>query len=126
MQETFKKSQEIWYQKWNSYRFEVILTICFLIWTPILITETLQIQNSCSPMLVFSNEHLERCQEVIIPKVECPNSSGECPTPPKHVSHAIATSIAVAVGAVVAISGAPVIIAAGISLAVWLFVKTLF
>jgi hypothetical protein len=123
MQETFKKSQEIWSQKWNSYRFEVILTIFFLIWTPILVTETLRIQDYCSPMFVLHNEHLERCQPVVTCEVERTNSSIKCSPPPKLFT---AELIAVTVGAVVAVTGTPVIVAAVISLAVWLFIKTLF
>ena len=75
-------------------------------------------------MVVFSNEHLERCHHrEVFCEVGFPDPSGKCPP---TIEFPIAASVAAGVGAVAAISGVPIVIAAGISLVVWLVIKKLF
>ncbi|MBN3940879.1 MAG: hypothetical protein V7L21_34945 [Nostoc sp.] len=118
MQEIFKKYQDGWQKKWNSHRFSAILVVCLLIWTPLLITETLQIQHSCHPMIAFSK----------LP-AECNTSPGWFPSPlPPPVtpitSNLDAGTIGIAVGATAAALGVPVPIAAGLGMLAWLAAKT--
>lgn len=130
LQTTFKKSQDVWKEKWNRYRFQAILVLCFLVWTPLLITETLQIQHSCHPMILFSNKLPEQCQQSLISnnpfseQLKSNQPTDLLPTP--NHSNLDAGTIGIAVGTTAAILGAPITVAAGISLLVWLAVKTLF
>lgn len=48
-------------RNWFSNPFQAILIIFFLIWTPPLIFETLQIQHSCHPMINWSNTLPSKC-----------------------------------------------------------------
>jgi hypothetical protein len=43
-------------------RFQPLLLLCFLIWTPLLITETLQVQHSCYPMIHWTGEFPPECR----------------------------------------------------------------
>lgn len=47
---------------WLRYRFQTILIVCFLLWTPLLVIETLQIQHSCYPMIHWSGTLPVECQ----------------------------------------------------------------
>jgi hypothetical protein len=119
MQEIFKKYQDGWQKKWNRRRFSVILVVCFLIWTPLLITETLQIQHSCYPMVPVSK----------LP-AECNTLPGLFPPllPPPAIpitSNLDAGTIGIAVGATAAALGVPVPIAAGLGMLAWLAAKTI-
>jgi hypothetical protein len=60
--ETIAKFYQPWLEKWRSHRFQAILLICFLLWTPLLVAETLQVQNSCHPMINWSKELPPECQ----------------------------------------------------------------
>jgi hypothetical protein len=116
MQQTFKKLQDDWLKKWIKYRFQAILVICFLVWTPLLITETLQIQHSCHPMISFTK-----------PSAECNSLPGFLPPAATPVlSNLNPGTVGIGVAAVAAIAGAPVTVAAGIGLVVWLLGKSLF
>ncbi len=48
--------------RWLRYRFQTILVICFLLWTPFLVAETLQVQHSCHPMIHWSGTLPDECQ----------------------------------------------------------------
>lgn len=48
--------------RWLRYRFQTILVICFLAWTPLLVIETLQIQHSCHPMIHWSGTLPSECK----------------------------------------------------------------
>ncbi len=55
--------------RWLRYQFQTILVVCFLLWTPLLVIETLQIQHSCHPMIHWSGTLPAECQ----PKALQPN-----------------------------------------------------
>lgn len=57
--------------RWLRYRFQTILVVCFLVWTPFLVAKTLQVQHSCHPMIHGSSPLPAECQ----PKVSQTNSS---------------------------------------------------
>jgi hypothetical protein len=46
---------------WFGNHFQAILIIVFLIWTPLLVTGTLEIQHSCHPMINWSNTLPSEC-----------------------------------------------------------------
>lgn len=48
--------------QWLRYRFQTVLVVCFLVWTPLLVIETLQIQHSCHPMIHWSGTLPKECQ----------------------------------------------------------------
>ncbi|MEH2193098.1 MAG: hypothetical protein V7K98_10720 [Nostoc sp.] len=48
--------------RWLRYKFQTILVVCFLLWTPLLVIETLQIQHSCHPMINWSGTLPAECQ----------------------------------------------------------------
>lgn len=48
--------------RWLRYRFQTILVVCFLLWTPFLVAETLQVQHSCHPMIHRSGTLPDECQ----------------------------------------------------------------
>ncbi|MEH1937797.1 MAG: hypothetical protein V7L14_29640 [Nostoc sp.] len=55
--------------RWFRFRFQTIVVVCFLLWTPLLVIETLQVQHSCHPMIHWSGTLSDECQ----PKVLQPN-----------------------------------------------------
>ncbi|HEY9829754.1 MAG TPA: hypothetical protein V6D26_04185 [Stenomitos sp.] len=57
--------------RWLRYRFQTILVVCFLLWTPFLVAKTLQVQHSCHPMIHWSGTLPAECQA----KVSQTNSS---------------------------------------------------
>ncbi len=52
------------------FRFQTIVVVCFLLWTPLLVIQTLQVQHSCHPMINWSGTLRAECQ----PKALQPNS----------------------------------------------------
>ncbi|MEH2086211.1 hypothetical protein [Nostoc sp.] len=52
--------------RWLRYKFQTILVVCFLLWTPLLIIETLQIQHSCHPMIHWSGTLPAECQPKLL------------------------------------------------------------
>lgn len=54
---------------WVGKPFQAILLIIFLIWTPLLIAETLDVQESCHPMIDWDHPVSEKCHqnEVVLP-----------------------------------------------------------
>jgi hypothetical protein len=52
--------------RWLRYKFQTILVVCFLIWTPLLVIETLQIQHSCHPMIYWSGTLPAECQPKLL------------------------------------------------------------
>ncbi|MBD2541471.1 hypothetical protein [Coleofasciculus sp. FACHB-SPT36] len=48
--------------RWLRYRFQTILVVCFLLWTPFLVAETLQVQHSCHPMIYKPGTLPAECQ----------------------------------------------------------------
>jgi cytoskeletal protein RodZ len=48
--------------RWLRYRFQTILVVCFLLWTPFLVAKTLQVQHSCYPMIHWSDTLPDECQ----------------------------------------------------------------
>ncbi len=60
--EVITKFYQPWLEKWRNHRFQAILLICFFLWTPLLVVETLQVQNSCHPMIDGSKELPPECQ----------------------------------------------------------------
>jgi hypothetical protein len=117
MQQTFKKLQDDWQKKWIKYRLKAILVICFLAWTPLLITETLQIQHSCHPLVDFTHKLSAECNSFpgLLPPAATPV--------PSNLNPGI---VGIGVAEVAAIVGAPVAVAAGIGILVWLLGKGLF
>ncbi|MBN3897928.1 MAG: hypothetical protein HWQ41_22460 [Nostoc sp. NOS(2021)] len=53
------------------FRFQTIVAVCFLLWTLLLVIETLQVQHSCHPMIHWSGTLRAECQ----PKLLQPNSN---------------------------------------------------
>lgn len=53
--------------RWLRYKFQTILVVCFLLWTPLLVIETLQIQHSCHPMIHWSGTLPAECQPKALP-----------------------------------------------------------
>ncbi|MFE1746294.1 hypothetical protein [Coleofasciculus sp. H7-2] len=56
--------------RWLRYRFQTILVVCFLLWTPFLVAKTLLVQHSCYPMIHWSGTLPAECQ----PKLSQANS----------------------------------------------------
>ncbi|MEH2199539.1 hypothetical protein [Nostoc sp.] len=52
--------------QWLRYKFQTILVVCFLLWTPLLVIETLQIQHSCHPMIHWSGTLPAECQPKLL------------------------------------------------------------
>ncbi|MEH2078365.1 MAG: hypothetical protein V7K57_28890 [Nostoc sp.] len=52
--------------RWLRYKFQTILVGCFLLWTPLLVIETLQIQHSCHPMIHWSGTLPAECQPKLL------------------------------------------------------------
>ncbi|MBN3959863.1 hypothetical protein [Nostoc sp. NMS8] len=52
--------------RWLRYKFQTILVGCFLLWTPLLVIETLQIQHSCHPMIHWSGTLPVECQPKLL------------------------------------------------------------
>jgi hypothetical protein len=114
MQETsFEKVQTSWQEKWINHRFQTVVILCFLVWTPLLVIETLQIQHSCHPLVWFGEKLAEECQQASIS------------SPPSPVNLDAGT-VGIIVGAIAGITGAPIAVAVGIGLLAWLAIKSLF
>ena len=52
--------------RWLRYQFQTILVVCFLLWTSLLVIETLQIQHSCHPMIHWSGTLPVECQPKLL------------------------------------------------------------
>ncbi|MBD2413485.1 hypothetical protein FACHB389_30290 [Nostoc calcicola FACHB-389] len=52
--------------RWLRYKFQTILVVCFLLWTSLLVIETLQIQHSCHPMIHWSGTLPKECQPKLL------------------------------------------------------------
>ncbi|MEH2346579.1 MAG: hypothetical protein V7K55_01005 [Nostoc sp.] len=52
--------------RWLRYQFQTILVVCFLLWTALLVIETLQIQHSCHPMIHWSGTLPAECQPKLL------------------------------------------------------------
>ncbi|MEH2111288.1 hypothetical protein [Nostoc sp.] len=52
--------------RWLRYKFQTILVVCFLLWTALLVIETLQIQHSCHPMIHWSGTLPAECQPKLL------------------------------------------------------------
>lgn len=141
--EVITKSYQPWLEKWRNHRFQAILLICFFLWTPLLVLETLQVQNSCHPMINWSNELPPECQSkqlklnkpVIAEK--SPHQGEEQPNKPiqeslkeieesaKQHPDITGATIGIAVGATAAaIANAPLVVTVGIGIALWLAIRT--
>jgi hypothetical protein len=59
--ETLSKFPDL-LDRWIRYRFQTILLVCFLLWTPLLVAETLQVQHSCHPMIYWARLLPAECQ----------------------------------------------------------------
>jgi hypothetical protein len=118
MQTNFKQYQTFLLNKWNSRRFSAALIVCFVIWTPLLVTETLQIQHSCHPMINFLGKLPTECNT-------SPFSSPLLPPPGIPISNLDAGQLGIAVGATAAALGVPVPIAAGLGILTWIAAKSI-
>ncbi|MEG3837906.1 hypothetical protein QUA46_28255 [Microcoleus sp. MON2_D6] len=132
--EVIRNFYQPWLEKWGSHRFQAILLICFLLWTPLLIAETLQVQNSCDPMIHWSKELIPKCQPIITDIDDNP--------PPKPSENPIqqslkqivesskehpdlsGASIGIAFATGAAIANAPLVVTVGIGIALWLAIRT--
>lgn len=125
-----KNIQNDWLKKWNRYRFQAILLVCFFVWTPLLITETLQIQHSCHPMISFTKklpqEYTKSSCNPSNPFPEPSNSNKSTNSSNVNQANLDAITIGVALGATAAIAGVPIMIAAGLGIIAWLAVRKLF
>lgn len=127
-------------------RFQPFILLCFLIWTPLLITETLQVQHSCYPMIHWTGEFSPECRSKYKPQpTEAKYSKANPAIPPTRTSYSSPSSSSVqhsgssssnvgdiaggivgmagATGA--AIAGAPVAAVVGIGIALWFFIRSI-
>jgi len=133
--EVIRKFYQPWLEKWINHRFQAILLICFLLWTPILVAETLQVQNSCYPMINWSNNSRPEC----VSRNEGNNGSRkesnnggqndvnkieELLDSIKQHPDLTGVSIGIGFATVATIANAPLVVAAGISIALWLAIRT--
>lgn len=98
---------------------EIPLILLFLIWTPLLINSTLEIQHSCSPMIQVSQlpDICKRCPDGTKPPCEIkPKLCSDGTSPPCPIINPvlIAGTGAVIIGAGFAIAGAPLLLIAGV------------
>lgn len=138
--------------QWLRYRFQTILVVCFLLWTPLLVIETLQIQHSCHPMIHWFETLPAECQPKIVsdrPQEKKPPSDHTTPQPqtpgisplpeppekPNRIEDAIKTAkdhpditgsvVAIGVASTVAVvATVPLAVAVGIGAAVWFVIRT--
>jgi hypothetical protein len=132
--EVIRKFYQPWLEKWINHRFQAILLICFLLWTPILVAETLQVQNSCYPMINWSNNSLPECgqkkddnshtKEVKDGDQNKDNKIQELIDSIKKHPDLTGVSIGMGFATVATIANAPLVVAAGISIALWLAIRT--
>ena len=148
--EVITKFYQPWLEKWRNHRFQAILLICFFLWTPLLVVETLQVQNSCHPMIDWSKELPPECQSkqpkqlkvvnkpvitetkvsspakkpdwVQKPSEKTPPPGEEQPNKPNPDITGASIGIAFATGA--AIANAPLVVTVGIGIALWLALRT--
>lgn len=125
--------------------FQPFLLLCFLIWTPLLITETLQVQHSCYPMIHWTGEFSSECRPKYKPQPIEPQYSRAKPAIPKtgtnssspssssvHHSEGSSSNVGDIAGGIVgmtgatvaAIAGAPVAAVVGIGIALWFFFRS--
>ncbi|HEY9633447.1 MAG TPA: hypothetical protein V6D14_08580 [Coleofasciculaceae cyanobacterium] len=136
--------------RWLRYRFQTILVLCFLLWTPFLVAETLQVQHSCHPMIHWSGTLPAECQDKVSPRDHTPRpkpsptphppipdespppQQAEKPNPIEDVikiakDHPDLTGGVIAIGVagtVAVVASAPLLLAAGIGAAVWFAIRT--
>jgi hypothetical protein len=121
---------------------QLILLGCFLIWTSLLVMETLQVQHSCYPMIHWVGEFSSECRskyksqpvesQYATPTIPQPKNSysspvlGERVQPGNSSSSAdIAGGLAGMTGAAgAAIAGAPVAVVVGVGIVLWFFIRS--
>jgi len=132
--EVIRKFYQPWLEKWINHRFQAILLICFLLWTPILVAETLQVQNSCHPMINWSNNSRPECgrndgnngsrKESNNGGQNDVNKIEELLDSIKQHPDLTGVTIGIGFATVATIANAPLVVAAGISIALWLAIRT--
>ena len=102
-------------------RFSILLAALFILWTPILIGTTVKAQNSCQPLVNWTNTLPKICETPDAPKPK-PEPIIE---PDQHIPRDVVGALAgtAAVG-VAAVAGAPAVAIAGAGIAVWFIVRT--
>lgn len=76
---------------WVGKPFQAILLIIFLIWTPLLIAETLDVQQSCHPMIDWDHPVREEC----VPPSQDPVAP---PSPPSTIDEILGRILPVITG----------------------------
>ncbi|MGI0481742.1 hypothetical protein ACN4EE_13245 [Geminocystis sp. CENA526] len=114
---------------------EITLILLFVIWTPLLINSTLQIQHSCYPLIKVSQlpDICKRCPDgtkppcEIKPKLCSDGTNPPCPIiiDPHPDPVLIAGTGAVIIGAGLAIAGAPLLVVAGIGASSYFVIKSI-
>ena len=136
--EVITKFYQPWLEKWRNHRFQAILLICFFLWTPLLVVETLQVQNSCHPMINRSKGLPPECQskqpkqlseKTPPPREEQPNkpiqeSLKKIEESAKQHPDITGASIGIAFATGAAIANAPLVVTVGIGIALWLAIRT--
>ncbi|MEG4519612.1 MULTISPECIES: hypothetical protein [unclassified Microcoleus] len=132
--EVIKNFYQPWLEKWINHRFQAIILICLLVWTPILVAGTLQVQNSCNPMIHSSNNLLPKyCQnegnngtqkETDKSGKKDGNKMQELLDSIKQHPDLTGVSIGIGFATVATIANAPLVVVAGISIALWLAIRT--
>ncbi|BAY42372.1 hypothetical protein NIES2111_67950 (plasmid) [Nostoc sp. NIES-2111] len=143
------KSPLSWLDKILRLHFQAILLVCFLTWTSLLATTTLQVQHSCNPMIHWSGELPKKCQIISsTPKDDntthtqpkYPNQT-ETYNPPKSPSkepsdtdilakvkkHPDVTAGAIAIGvatSIALIASSPIAVVLGSGFVTWLAIRT--
>ncbi|MEG4842740.1 hypothetical protein [Microcoleus sp. B9-D4] len=152
--EVITKFYQPWLEKWGNHRFQAILLICFFLWTPLLLAETLQVQNSCYPMIKWSKDLRPECLDDKSgddkssgnksggDKSSGNKSGGDKSGGDKSIGDNLQESlgqlidsakqhpdlsgatIGIAFGTGAAIANAPLVVTVGIGIALWLAIRT--
>lgn len=129
---------EKWSNEWRNHRFQAILLICFSIWTPVLVAETLQVQNSCHPMIHWSRELSPECDKIDGGKIirnggDGGNKKGgnkiieiskQIIDSAKQHPDLTGASIGIAFATGAALASTPLVVTVGIGIALWLAIRT--
>lgn len=108
----------------KQFFIQSIVLLIFILWTFLLGVKTWNIQHSCTPLQPLNASVLsERCGSKP-PPPSPPPPSPPPPPPPPLTPNIVGLGVAsIAMGGL-AIAGAPVVVVAGVGIAVWFIVKS--
>ncbi len=113
----------------RSKSVEITLILLFVIWTPLLVNSTLEIQHSCYPLIKVSNLS-RKCTDSFVPmKPICPPDAicenGNIIDFVKTHPELVAGTGAIVIAGVLAIAAAPVTLVAGIGVGSYFLLKSI-